>query len=93
MLKITIRPDAQSTRIELEGRLVGLWVKELDRCWHTVADAPSGDLIVDLTAVTYVDAEGKELLTNMWQQGAKLHAAGCLTRCIVEEITKSDRPG
>jgi anti-anti-sigma regulatory factor len=93
MLKITIRPDARSTRLELEGRLVGPWVKELDRCWHTVSDVPPGDLIVDLTAVTYVDAEGKQLLTSMWQQGAKLHAAGCLTRCIVEEITKSGRPG
>jgi len=93
MLKITIRPDARSTRIELEGRLIGLWVKELDRCWHTVAVAPHGDLIVDLAAVTFVDAEGKALLTRMWQQGAQLHAIGCLNRCIVEEIAKTGRVG
>lgn len=93
MLKITIRPDSRSTSLELEGRLVGPWVKELDRCWHTVAAAPPGDITVDLTAVTYVDAEGKALLTRMWQQGAKLHAVGCLTRCIVEEIMKAGHSG
>lgn len=93
MLKITIRPDARSTRLELEGRLAGPWVRELDRCWHTVAAAPQGDLIVDLSAVTFVDAEGKALLTQMSQQGAQLHAVGCLTRCIVEEITKAGHAG
>jgi len=40
--------------------------------------------------VTFIDPQGKALLTKMWQQGVKLHAVGCLTRCIVEEISKSD---
>ena len=93
MLKITICPDARSTRFELEGRLAGPWVRELDRCWHTVAAAPHGDLIVDFTAVTFVDAEGRALLTQMWQQGARLQAIGCLNRCVVEEITKSGPTG
>jgi hypothetical protein len=29
----------------------------------------------------------------MWQQGAELRAVGCLTRCIVEEITKAGHAG
>lgn len=93
MLKITIRPDARSTKFELEGRLAGPWVKELNRCWHTVVAAPHSKLIVDLAAVTFVDAEGRALLTQMWQQGTQLHAVGCLNRCIVEEITKAGRTG
>jgi hypothetical protein len=48
-----------------------------------------GGAVVDLTGVTFVDAKGKALLTRMWQQGADLRAAGCLTRCIVDEITKA----
>jgi hypothetical protein len=39
--------------------------------------------------VEELDAAGKALLTSLWQQGAELRAAGCLTRCIVEEITKA----
>ncbi|TPW08973.1 MAG: hypothetical protein FD129_2362, partial [bacterium] len=27
------------------------------------------------------------LLTRLWEEGARLHAVGCLTRCIVDEIT------
>lgn len=76
----------------LEGRLAGPWVKELETCWCQIAASPQSHVVVDLTGVTFVDADGKALLTSMWQQGAELRAAGCLTRCVVEEITKHRRP-
>jgi hypothetical protein len=44
-------------------------------------------MMIDLTGVTFIDDGGKELLARLWRQGADLRAAGCLTRCIVEEIT------
>ncbi|MGH7208395.1 MAG: STAS domain-containing protein [Nitrospiraceae bacterium] len=91
MLKITIHPEAGATRLILEGRLAGPWVEELDRCWRGVAATEPSHAVVDLSGVTFIDPEGKALLTMMWQQGAKLHAAGCLTRCIVEEVMKKDR--
>jgi hypothetical protein len=47
--------------------------------------------VVDLTGVTFIDANGKDLLTKLWQQGAELRAAGCLTRCLGEEMTSSGR--
>lgn len=93
MLKITTQSDADVTKMILEGCLVGPWVEELERCWRRVADLQQGSLAVDLTEVTFVDSGGKGLLARMWQQGAKLHAVGCLTRCIVEDITKADRTG
>ena len=95
MLKITQQQDAasESTSLILEGRLGGPWVEELDTCWRQMAANSQGGAVVDLTGVTFVDAEGKTLLTKMWQQGAQLHAVGCLNRCIVEEITKADRTG
>ena|SRR5437899_2202947 len=91
MLKITIHPEAGVTRLKLEGRLAGPWVEELARCWRTV-DSQQQSQVVDLSGVTFIDPEGKELLTKMWQQGAKLHAVGCLTRCIVDEISKAGCP-
>lgn len=93
MLKITIHREAEATRIDLEGRLAGPWVEELKCCWGQVVDSSQSQVLVDLTGVTFIDPEGKALLTQMGQQGAKLHAVGCLTRCIVEEITKVDRTG
>jgi len=91
MLKITQHRDAESKSMSLilEGRLGGPWVEELDTCWRQMAANSPGGAVVDLTGVTFVDAEGKALLTRMWQQGAELRATGCLTRCIVEEITKA----
>ena len=90
MLKITIHPEAGTTRLILEGRLAGPWVEELDHCWQGLADTGTGRTVVDLSGVTFIAPEGKALLTRMWQQGAKLHAAGCLTTCIVDEISKAD---
>lgn len=93
MLKITTHKETQFTTLEIEGRLAGPWVEELDRSWRTVAGTQQSHVVVDLSGVTFIDPEGKALLTKMWRQGAKLHAAGCLTRCIVEEITKAGRAG
>jgi ABC-type transporter Mla MlaB component len=91
MLKITKHRDAgsKSVSLKLEGRLAGPWVDELDACWRQMAANIQSHRMIDLTGVTFVDADGKALLTRLWQQGAELHAAGCLTRCIVEEITKT----
>ena len=91
MLKITthIDIDANVTIFALEGRLAGPWVAELERCWKTtpVVQGKQG-LRVDLTGVTYIDSEGKALLGRMHEKGAELIAAGCLTKCIIEEIMR-----
>ena len=93
MLKISQHRDAASESVSfmLEGRLAGPWVEELGMCWCQIAANSQSRAVVDLTGVTFVDADGKALLTRMWQQGAELRAAGCLTRCVVEEITGPGR--
>jgi anti-anti-sigma regulatory factor len=94
MLKITTHTDTLSTTLQLEGRLAGPWVGELKRCWlSTVSAKTRHPLSLDLSAVTYVDAEGKELLSKIYQAGAKLIASGCLTSCLVREITQAVRSG
>ena len=95
MLKITKHRDAgsESVSFKLEGRLAGPWVEELDACWRQMAANTPGRRVIDLTGVTFVDANGKALLMRLWQQGAELRAAGCLNRCIVEEIAKTGRVG
>ena len=88
MLRITTHNKDAVTTLKLEGRLAGPWVEELDRCWTKVAGSGQNLVVVDLSGVTFIDPDAKALLTKMWQQGAKLHAVGCLTKCIVEEVTK-----
>jgi ABC-type transporter Mla MlaB component len=95
MLKITGQRDAasESTSLILEGRLAGPWVEELNSYWRQMAVNQQCRTVINLTGVTFVDAAGRALLTRMWQQGAQFHAIGCLTRCIVEEITKAGHAG
>jgi hypothetical protein len=86
MLKITTHRSDDSTRITLEGRLVGPWISELERCWREAEQSVAGRrLIVDLTGVTFVEPEGKALLTRIYQAGAELIASGCCMRSIVED--------
>ena len=94
MLKITTLTHAESTILRLEGRLAGPWVQELERCWDSTVGTPTHlPLSEDLSAVTYVDSDGKDLLKKIHQQGAKLVASGCLTTCIVNEIVHAARRG
>jgi anti-anti-sigma regulatory factor len=89
MLKITIDNAMNAATLKLEGRLAGPWVGELERSWHAVRD-DSGDkpVMVDLCEVTFVDAEGRKLLSWMYEQGARLRTFGCMAKGIVEEIVQ-----
>lgn len=89
MLKITGQHDTGTKSISLivEGRLAGPWVEELNRSWCKLTGSQREHAIIDLSGVTFIDATGKALLDRLWKQGARLRATGCLTRCIVEEIT------
>ena len=90
MLKITTQNDASRTVFELEGSLAGPWVEELEGCWRKAAtcDRPVRTL---LCAVTFVDEQGRVLLTEMYRHGAELVAEGCMTQAIVEEIARGGR--
>ena len=94
MLKITTVTNAESTALRLEGRLAGPWVQELERCWDSVVGTTTNHpLTVDLSAVTYVDSDGKDLLKKIHRRGARLVASGFLTSCIVNEIAHVARRG
>ena len=76
-----------SISLMLEGRLAGPWVEELNDSWRKLTENQQVSAVIDLSGVTFIDAREKSLLDRLWQEGAKLRATGCLTRCIVEEIT------
>ena len=88
MLKITIRTDATGTIFEIEGKLAGPWVQELEGCWRKVSASADRPVRVQLCAVTFIDDRGKMLLAEMYRRGAELVAEGCMTRAIIEQITR-----
>ena len=88
MLKVTTTNQDQTITLKLEGKLAGPWVQEVTRVWVDTAQSPRSDYVVDLRSVTFVDSPGQALLATMSRQGARLIAADCLTRNIVDEIKK-----
>ncbi|MEW6441660.1 MAG: hypothetical protein AB1640_12065 [bacterium] len=95
MLKITQHIESDVFLISLEGKLAGPWVKELELCWRSGAgeEPTARPARIDLSSVSFIDAEGKALLIRMVRGGAELVASGCLTRCIVEQIVQEGREG
>jgi outer membrane protein len=92
MLRITVRQEPVLTMLELEGKLAGDWVAELERCWREATAAPNARPIrVHLRTVSFIDRAGRALLAEMHRQGAELVASGCMTRAIVAEITGVER--
>jgi anti-anti-sigma regulatory factor len=90
MLRITARVESTETVLELEGKLTGLWTKELQRCWEKwlIENRP---VRVLLKAVTFIDLPGKMLLARMHRTGTALEGEGCMTRAIIEAITGGER--
>ncbi len=90
MLRITVHDNPRVLTFQLEGKLAGPWLRELEECWQsTLASQRKPRLRVDLTGVTFIDAAGQVCLAALHRQGAEFHAADCLTRAIVDEITQA----
>jgi len=79
MLRITVHDEPQALTFQLEGRLAGPWLRELERCWQsTLADQRKRILRVNLTGVTFIDDAGKSRLWAMYRAGAEFVAADCM---------------
>ena len=93
MLRITAHDSPRVLTLRLEGRLEGPWAAELEKCWKaTLASLCKPKCRVDLTGVTFIDSAGKARLAAMHRKGAEFIASDCLTKAVVEEITKEIRP-
>jgi len=89
MLKITRRDEADTAVIQVEGKLAGPWVKELEECWRSVAADQPRPVRVDLTAVSFIDETGEELLRTMHREHVELKAKGCFTTCLIQTIKQA----
>ena len=93
MLRITVHDNPESLTFQIEGRLAGLWMREVEECrQRTLAGRQWPVVRFDLTGVTFIDAGGKGYLAAMHRLGAEFVAADCLTKAVVAEITKAPNP-
>ena len=85
MLRITVHDDDSRWRMQLEGKLAGVWAQQAADAWRAAKTAGK-PVEIDLTGVTVVDAAGVELLNEMKQSGAHFHAKGVEMKALVGEM-------
>jgi ABC-type transporter Mla MlaB component len=89
VLRIDSLNENELTTINVEGKLVGPWVNELERCWQKIVAVHPPQLVrINLSAVGFIDSEGKQLLCRMRREGAVLVPTGCFMKSIVDEIER-----
>jgi hypothetical protein len=89
MLKITTQTSPAGIVFDVEGKLAGPWVQELEDCWREASNSER-PVRVMLCAVTFIDDKGRNLLVEMYRHGAELVADGCMNKAIVEEIIREN---
>jgi len=86
VLKITRTETSAEEKWILQGRLVGLWVRELRKCWKKTHRTDDNlKCIVDLNEVTFVDRKGERLLQAMSKEGAQFVATGVYTKHMLQQ--------
>jgi anti-anti-sigma regulatory factor len=92
MLRVTRRDSVKAFDLKLEGKLAGRWVDVLEQCWRQAVEESGGKRgRIDLTAVTYVDDRGMDLLGQIHRDGTDLYGSTCLAKGIVEDIQSPQR--
>ena len=86
MLRITFQQDDTICRLKLAGRLCGPWVLETEHAWRS-SSRIGKQIEVDLRELTGIDEFGRELLSAMYQAGARLVVEGVWMKGLIEEIT------
>jgi len=89
MLRVTVNKKDSVETWELEGKLSGEWVAELERCWKERTPQAGVTVQVHLKAVSYLDGPGKQLLAEMHASGVEIKGCGCMARAVVEDIIRA----
>ena len=87
MIKILTKELDDELILEVEGRLAGVFVPELQNCWQAAtARRPNRKVSVDLKNVTCIDRAGRFLLQSMYRHGVGFLRAGLAVQDILEQV-------
>jgi anti-anti-sigma regulatory factor len=69
MLRITICEGPTAKTIQLEGKISGPWVQELQRTWESMRSSlGSKGLQIDLRGIAFVDNSGRQVLREIYRR-------------------------
>ena len=92
MLKIGTEMLDDEGLLVLEGSLSGPWVAEVERAWHgAIIDRQPRKIKADLSEVTFVSDEGKQLLERICASGTETFSSDLLTKALAHELSRKHR--
>jgi hypothetical protein len=92
MLKITVHDEPAKRRLQVEGKLTGVSIAELEKTWRAERQAPDAKPVeIDLTGMTSIDEGGKVLLSLLYKEGACLVTSGAKAKELIGEIASGAR--
>jgi anti-anti-sigma regulatory factor len=91
-LRITLNQKEEAALLTLEGRVAGPWATELGRVWiDTAPRLAQKDLSIDISNVTFADADGMKVLRDIYSQArAEIVANTPWTRHLAVQIAAND---
>jgi anti-anti-sigma regulatory factor len=93
MLRISVQRTSDLDLMKLEGSVKGPWVDELRKAWLASAKMAGGKPVtIDLGAVSFIDAGGRDLLLQMQREGVALKGASGFLRQILEDRNTNAEP-
>jgi hypothetical protein len=93
MLRLTrIAGDLPNPTVKLEGKLLGPWVDEVRQAC-AANTGPVGRTCLDLSALTFVDAAGVELLRELMRQGIEIGACSNYVAQLLRASAENGIPG
>jgi len=94
MLRITTIDDGPMTTFRLEGKLVGEWVDELERCYVSVKTVdPQRKIEIDISDLDFIDKKGEVLLERLYLDGARPHGDNPFLRSLIDGILEHSKAG
>jgi anti-anti-sigma regulatory factor len=92
MFKISIVEERSRRTLMLEGKLISPWTEDVEDAWKVAAEELQGrKLVVDLTNVTYISADGETTLIKLMRDGAKFSCRGVLTKHVLKQLARRCR--
>ena len=87
MMKIQARETGGEWILQVQGRLAGAYVPELETCWKQArASRPGRKIALDLKNVTCVDQAGRYLLEVMHVDGVRFVGAGLALEDVLKQV-------
>jgi len=94
MFKISIVETHGQRKLVLEGKLVPPWTTEVEDVWRNAREQlQDRKLVIDLTNVTLINAEGENILLKLMRDGAKFSCVGVLTKHVLKQLARKCRVG